>query len=53
MRPTIRRIKENITEAEYKRLLYGVQGNDKLRDHTKVNLIRALNQQQRNLFNLQ
>lgn len=41
MRPTIRRIKENITEAEYKRLLYGVQGNDKLRDHTKVNLIRA------------
>ena len=41
MKPTIKRIKENITEAEYKKLIYGVQGHDKLRDHTKGNLIRA------------
>ena len=41
MKTTIKRIKENITEAEYKKLIYGVQGQDKLRDHTKGNLIRA------------
>ena len=41
MKPSIKRIKENITEVEYKKLIYGVQGNDKLRDHTKGNLIRA------------
>lgn len=38
---SIKRIKENITEAEYKKLIYGVQGNDRLKEHTKVNLIRA------------
>jgi len=40
MKP-IKRIKENITEAEYKKLVYGVQGNDRLKEHTKQNLIRA------------
>jgi len=38
---SIKRIKENITEAEYKKLVYGVQGNDRLKEHTKQNLIRA------------
>ncbi len=41
MKTVIKRIKENITEVEYKKLIYGVQGNDRLRDHTKGNLIRA------------
>lgn len=41
MKTVIKRIKENITESEYKKLIYGVQGNDRLRDHTKGNLIRA------------
>ncbi len=40
MKP-IKRIKENITEAEYKKLVYGVQGNDRLKEYTKQNLIRA------------
>lgn len=38
---SIKRIKENITEAEYKKLVYGVQGNDRLKEHTKQNLVRA------------
>jgi len=38
---SIKRIKENITEVEYKKLVYGVQGNDRLKEHTKQNLIRA------------
>ena len=41
MKSTIKRIKENITEAEYKKLIYGVQGNDRLKKHTKQNLVRA------------
>jgi len=41
MKSTIKRIKENITEAEYKTLVYGVQGNGRLKEHTKQNLIRA------------
>ncbi|WNZ00182.1 site-specific integrase [Sulfurospirillum sp. 'SP'] len=41
MKSTIKRIKENITEAEYKKLIYGVQGHDTLKEHTKVNLVRA------------
>jgi len=38
---SIKRIKENITEAEYKKLVYGVQGNERLKEHTKQNLIRV------------
>ena len=41
MKITIKRIKENITEAEFKKLIYGVQGHDTLKEHTKVNLLRA------------
>lgn len=41
MKPTIKRIKESITEVEYKKLVYGVKGNDRLKEHTKQNLIRA------------
>ena len=41
MKSTIKRIKENITQAEFKKLIYGVQGNDRLKEYTKVNLLRA------------
>lgn len=41
MKSTIKRIKESITEVEYKKLVYGVKGNDRLKKHTKQNLLRA------------
>ena len=37
----IKRIKENITQIEYKKLLDAVRGNDNLRDNTKLNLLRT------------
>jgi integrase len=38
---SIKRIKENITEAEYKKLMAGVRGSDILKPNTKHNLLCA------------
>ena len=37
----IKRIKENITELEYKKLMSFVRGNENLRENTKLNLLRT------------
>ncbi len=37
----IKRIKENITELEYKKLMSFVRGNENLRENTKSNLLRT------------
>lgn len=37
----IKRIKENITEIEYKKLMTFVRGNESLRENTKLNLLRT------------
>jgi len=37
----IKRIKENITEKEYKKLMAFVRGDEKLRKNTKSNLLRT------------
>ena len=37
----IKRIKENITEKEYKKLMSFVRGDEKLRKNTKSNLLRT------------
>lgn len=37
----IKRIKENITEIEYKKLMSFVRGNENLRENTKLNLLRT------------
>lgn len=37
----IKRIKENITEAEYKKLMTFVRGNETFRENTKLNLLRT------------
>ena len=41
MRKSIKRIKESITEAEYKRLMNEVRGDESLRQNTKANLLRV------------
>lgn len=38
---TIKRIKENITEVEYKKLMNQVRGDESIRDNSKQNLLRA------------
>lgn len=38
---TIKKIKESITEVEYKKLMNGVRGDDTLRKTTKQNLLRT------------
>ena len=38
---TVKRIKESITETEYKKLMSYVRGDDSIRDHSKQNLLRA------------
>lgn len=37
----VKRIKESITETEYKKLMSYVRGDDSIRDHSKQNLLRA------------
>jgi len=37
----IKRIKENITESEYKKLMIYVRGDENLRENTKLNLLRT------------
>ena len=37
----IKRIKENITEVEYKKLISFIRGNETLRENTKLNLLRT------------
>lgn len=37
----IKRIKENITEVEYKKLMSFIRGNETLRKNTKLNLLRT------------
>ena len=37
----IKRIKENITELEYKKLMTFVRGNETFRENTKLNLLRT------------
>ena len=37
----IKRIKENITDVEYKKLMSFIRGNDNLRFNTKQNLLRT------------
>ncbi|MDD2887637.1 MAG: site-specific integrase [Aliarcobacter sp.] len=37
----IKRIKENITEVEYKKLMSFIRGNETLRENTKLNLLRT------------
>ncbi len=37
----IKRIKESITEVEYKKLLNAVRGDESIRDNSKQNLLRA------------
>ena len=37
----IKRIKENITEVEYKKLMTFVRGNETFRENTKLNLLRT------------
>ena len=37
----IKRIKENITELEYKKLMSFVRGNENLRENTKLNFLRT------------
>ena len=36
-----KKIKENITEVEYKKLMSFVRGNETLRENTKLNLLRT------------
>lgn len=38
---SIKRIKENITEVEYKKLMAAVRGDDVITTHSKQNLLRA------------
>ena len=38
---TVKRIKESITETEYKKLMSYVRGDDSIRDHSKKNLLRT------------
>ena len=38
---TVKRIKENVTLQEYKKLMNGVRGDDTIRANTKQNLLRA------------
>ena len=40
-RKTLKRIKESVTEHEYKKLLSAVRGDESLRENTKDNLLRA------------
>jgi len=37
----IKRIKENITIVEYKKLMSATRGNDSIRENTRVNLLRS------------
>ena len=37
----VKRIKESITETEYKKLMSYVRGDDSIRNHSKQNLLRA------------
>ena len=37
----VKKIKENITEVEYKKLMSFTRGNETLRDNTKLNLLRT------------
>ena len=37
----IKRIKENITELEYKKLMSFVRGNENFRENTKLNFLRT------------
>ena len=37
----IKKIKENITEVEYKKLMSFIRGNETLRENTKLNLLRT------------
>ena len=36
-----KKIKENITEVEYKKLMSFTRGNETLRNNTKLNLLRT------------
>ena len=39
----VKRIKESVTEIEYKKLMNAVRGNELLREASKVNLLRTFN----------
>jgi len=41
MKTKTKRIKENVTEVEYKKLMTFVRGNDSMRENTKLNLLRT------------
>ena len=41
MKKKLKRIKESITETEYKKLMNAVRGDESIRDHTKQNLLRT------------
>lgn len=41
MKTKIKRIKESVTELEYKKLMNAVRGNDSMRNTTKQNLLRT------------
>ena len=40
-KPKLKRIKESITELEYKKLMSAVRGDESIRENTKDNLLRA------------
>ena len=40
-RKTLKRIKESVTEHEYKKLMSAVRGDESIRENTKDNLLRA------------
>ncbi|MDD3443731.1 MAG: site-specific integrase [Sulfurimonas denitrificans] len=40
-KPTLKRIKESVTEQEYKKLMSAIRGDESLRPNTKDNLLRA------------
>ena len=41
MKKSIKRIKENVGEAEYKKLMRYTRGNESMRENTRLNLLRA------------
>lgn len=41
MKKSIKRIKENITEVEYKKLMSSVRGDESIKETTRSNLLRA------------
>ena len=40
-KPTVKRIKESVTEKEYKKLMSYVRGDESIREHSRQNLLRT------------